>query len=299
MVRKRKTLKAEATPASGISTTRPTATTSTPSSASPPSSKASSSSSSSSNSNQQQQQQQQSTLYFWRASDREHGYLSQWSTAHPFRDPDDPHVVYPTAEHYMMYQKALLFGDRAVAAQVLALASSPSAADSNPRAVKALGRQVKNFDPEVWDRERERVVREGNWAKFSLSCRLEEDEEDDEEDDYDYDDDNENNGDENKNKKKTLNRVWRLGDAADAKSFRAPSFRDVLLATGDRELVEASPLDRIWGVGFRERDAERNRARWGLNLLGRCLMEVREQFRRENEEEQAAAAAGSSGGKIK
>jgi ribA/ribD-fused uncharacterized protein len=47
----------------------------------------------------------------------------------------------------------------------------------------------------------------------------------------------------------------------------------MLLATGEREFVEASPLDRIWGVGFAERDAERNRHRWGKNLLGRLREE--------------------------
>jgi len=53
-----------------------------------------------------------------------------------------------------------------------------------------------------------------------------------------------------------------------------------LLATGDKELVEASPLDRIWGVGFGPRNAEANRAKWGLNLLGKALMEVRAELRK-------------------
>jgi ribA/ribD-fused uncharacterized protein len=41
----------------------------------------------------------------------------------------------------------------------------------------------------------------------------------------------------------------------------AENLRRMLLATGERELVEASPYDRIWGVGFAEKDAERNRHR--------------------------------------
>jgi len=59
-----------------------------------------------------------------------------------------------------------------------------------------------------------------------------------------------------------------------------------LLETGQRELVEASPRDRIWGVGFGEKNAGRNRSKWGLNLLGKALMEVRERIRREESERQ-------------
>lgn len=55
-----------------------------------------------------------------------------------------------------------------------------------------------------------------------------------------------------------------------------------LLATGNRELVEASPRDRIWGVGFGAANAGANRERWGLNLLGKVLMETRERLVREN-----------------
>ena len=61
----------------------------------------------------------------------------------------------------------------------------------------------------------------------------------------------------------------------------AENLRRMLLATGERELVEASPSDRIWGVGFAERDAQRNRHRCGQNLLGRALMDVRTRFREE------------------
>lgn len=48
-----------------------------------------------------------------------------------------------------------------------------------------------------------------------------------------------------------------------------------LLETGDRELVEASPYDQIWGIGFKDVDAEANRQKWGLNLLGKALVKVR------------------------
>jgi ribA/ribD-fused uncharacterized protein len=62
----------------------------------------------------------------------------------------------------------------------------------------------------------------------------------------------------------------------------ADMLRGLLLATGERELVEASPSDRIWGVGYVEKDAGRNRVKWGQNLLGKALMEVRGRIREES-----------------
>jgi ribA/ribD-fused uncharacterized protein len=54
--------------------------------------------------------------------------------------------------------------------------------------------------------------------------------------------------------------------------------RERLVETGNLILVEASPYDRIWGVGFKEDRVMRERERWGLNLLGKALMRVREEF---------------------
>ncbi|WYZ42639.1 hypothetical protein EsH8_VI_000338 [Colletotrichum jinshuiense] len=66
----------------------------------------------------------------------------------------------------------------------------------------------------------------------------------------------------------------------------APELKAQLLATGERELVEASPLDRIWGIGFSpEKAPGSDRSRWGLNLLGKVLMEARTQLREEQEKE--------------
>ncbi|KAI9887787.1 MAG: hypothetical protein M1823_000428 [Watsoniomyces obsoletus] len=61
--------------------------------------------------------------------------------------------------------------------------------------------------------------------------------------------------------------------------------KKVLLETGDKEIVEASPRDRIWGIGFGGKNAPANRHRWGLNLLGKALMEVRAQLVAEKEGE--------------
>jgi predicted NAD-dependent protein-ADP-ribosyltransferase YbiA (DUF1768 family) len=37
-------------------------------------------------------------------------------------------------------------------------------------------------------------------------------------------------------------------------------------------------LDKIWGIGFGAKNAEANRAKWGQNLLGIALMNVRKRI---------------------
>ncbi|MEU0675146.1 NADAR family protein [Streptomyces sp. NPDC006172] len=62
-----------------------------------------------------------------------------------------------------------------------------------------------------------------------------------------------------------------------------PELRRFLLNTGDRVLVEASPVDRVWGIGLTARDdGAWDPQRWkGPNLLGFALMEARERLRSE------------------
>ena len=62
-----------------------------------------------------------------------------------------------------------------------------------------------------------------------------------------------------------------------AKFSQNAGLRQFLLATGKRLLVEASPYDRIWGIGLAadHSDAEKPAAWKGLNLLGFALIEVR------------------------
>jgi len=70
------------------------------------------------------------------------------------------------------------------------------------------------------------------------------------------------------------------------------SMKKKLMATGDKILVEASPFDKIWGVGFGKADAFENRGQWGLNLLGQALMDVRDMFRDEGSETSERSAHG-------
>lgn len=149
--------------------------------------------------------------------------MSQWAYS-PFKaDVEIEGKVetceFVTAEHWMMVKKALLFGDTAIAWEILAT----PAGSNNLARVKALGRKVQNFDEEKWVQERYKIVVEGNLHKFRANKEL----------------------------------------------------RDKLLQTEKKILVEASPRDRIWGVGFGAKNALGQKERWGQNLLGRALEEVR------------------------
>lgn len=103
--------------------------------------------------------------YFWKCSEEPGGALgpgcfSQWWPA-PFKIGD---TEYPTAEHFMMYSKASLFGDDEIAQQIMSTDSC--------REVKALGRKVRGFDSELWREHRFAVVLRANLAKFSQNEEL-------------------------------------------------------------------------------------------------------------------------------
>lgn len=66
--------------------------------------------------------------------------------------------------------------------------------------------------------------------------------------------------------------------------FKLTELREQLLSTGERELVEASPYDTIWGIGMRENHPDvTDKKKWrGQNLLGKLLTELREEIKEEN-----------------
>lgn len=140
--------------------------------------------------------------------------FSQWYKA-PF-ELDGHHFT--SAEQYMMYGKAQLFGDQEIATRILEA--------KHPRQQKALGRQVQGFNDTIWNQEAKSIVYQGNHAKFTQN----------------------------------------------------PELLTVLLATAGKTLVEASPTDRIWGIGLSEEDSRsRQRSTWrGTNWLGEVLTELRE-----------------------
>lgn len=126
--------------------------------------------------------------------------------------------IYPTAEHWMMAGKAKLFGDNEVLEKIYQA--------KTPAEAKKLGRQVRNFDGQLWNAHKYNIVKEGNIHKFSQHEEL--------------------------------------------KTF--------LLNTKDRVLVEASPVDKIWGIGLEASHphAEQPMHWKGENLLGFAIMEARD-----------------------
>ncbi|MFD4430098.1 NADAR family protein [Nocardia sp. NPDC058497] len=157
-------------------------------------------------------------LPFWGHTPRRDGTigtscLSQWWPTVFVVDGTE----FTSAEHYMMWRKALLFDDERIAARVLEV--------KHPSEAKKLGRQIRGFDETAWEQARFEIVVAGNVAKFGQDAAL----------------------------------------------------RTYLLGTGSRVLVEASPVDRIWGIGLAADDPRAaDPAQWrGLNLLGFALMRAR------------------------
>lgn len=65
--------------------------------------------------------------------------------------------------------------------------------------------------------------------------------------------------------------------------FKLPDLRIKMLNTGSREFAEASPYDKIWGIGMRESHPDATiKSKWkGDNLLGKILTEVRNEIQEE------------------
>jgi len=72
-------------------------------------------------------------------------------------------------------------------------------------------------------------------------------------------------------------------DANYAKFSQNPQMYEELMRSGKLELVEASPTDKIWGIGLHETDTRvHNKELWeGTNWLGEAIMQVRDTFQKE------------------
>jgi ribA/ribD-fused uncharacterized protein len=158
-------------------------------------------------------------LYFWGHANPQQKVVgnfcfSQWYPS-PFTVDG---ATYLTAEHWMMAQKAKLFGDHSILAKIM-LCQKPAEA-------KALGRKVANYDDGHWNEKKHEIVVLGNCHKFG----------------------------------------------------QHPLMGAYLRKTGDSVLVEASPVDSVWGIGLAQDHPDAGSVTtWrGENLLGFALMEVRD-----------------------
>ena len=95
--------------------------------------------------------------------------FSQWHAAR-FTVPEG-YLCYSTAkiefncaEQYMMYKKAVHFGDKDIARQIMET--------SQPREQKELGRAVKGFRKDEWERVCIPIVYRGNYFKFIQNPKL-------------------------------------------------------------------------------------------------------------------------------
>ncbi|GAA4898473.1 NADAR domain-containing protein [Tessaracoccus lubricantis] len=160
-------------------------------------------------------------LLFWGHTPDVPGQLDRGCLSENYQaDFEADGEVFRTAQHYVTWRKAQLFGDHHAAQRVLR-AEAPTKA-------RAIGRSVRPFNDEVWKRHRFEIAVAANLAKFGAH----------------------------------------------------PHLLQYLKSTGSKILVEASPIDRVWGIGLSSDDpAAREPARWpGLNIQGFALMEARRQL---------------------
>ena len=100
------------------------------------------------------------TVVCFHNPDEINGFLSNWYLS----DFEIAGVNYSSMEQYMMYQKAILFGDEATARQILST--------TNVGQIKNLGRMVTKYNDVVWNGLRQIVVYNGLLAKFSQNETL-------------------------------------------------------------------------------------------------------------------------------
>ncbi len=146
------------------------------------------------------------------------GPLSPWYDSPFFEwNNDGTYTSYNCAEKYMMYKKALLFGDTDIANKIMNT--------NSPSEIKKLGRMVSGFDSVIWDSHKVAIVYKGNLLKFS----------------------------------------------------QHPELGEALITGTPEKLVEANPKDRIWAIGKSVTDSDlMDIQTWGQNLLGECIMRVRD-----------------------
>lgn len=92
--------------------------------------------------------------------DEAYGYLSNWYLS-DFVIND---ITFTSMEQYMMYQKAMVFGDEEIASRIMST--------TNVGKIKALGRSVSNYNESVWNGMRQVLIYKGLVEKFRQNDSL-------------------------------------------------------------------------------------------------------------------------------
>lgn len=93
------------------------------------------------------------------------GYLSNWYLC----DFKVDNIKFHSGEQWFMYAKALLFGDEEIGQMIL---DTPLYRSGDNKKIKALGRQVSNFDSDIWDKYKMDLIFKGLLEKFSQNQDL-------------------------------------------------------------------------------------------------------------------------------
>lgn len=191
-------------------------------------------------------QKEQEYEFFWKSKSR----FSQWHPAKfVYKD-----ITFSSAEQFMMYSKAKMFGDDVVAQKILdvnnellvkefidgKLTNEDIVNNKNrlyewdklQKKLKDLGREVSGYDDAVWNAKRVAIVSVGSREKYAQN----------------------------------------------------PHLKAELMQHVGKKMVEASPYDKIWGIGLTAADAIKiDPAKWpGDNLLGDILTNTINLFENEN-----------------
>lgn len=92
--------------------------------------------------------------------DEGNGFLSNWFLS----DFIVNGIKFSSLEQYMMYSKAMCFGDKEIASKILST--------DDVSTIKQLGRLVSNYDDHYWNGVRQVVVYEGLLQKFAQNDEL-------------------------------------------------------------------------------------------------------------------------------
>ena len=199
-------------------------------------------------------------IFFWREDEKPYGFLCQWYPS-DFKDPEAHQShVFNCAEQCMMYRKALVLATTNDDNYAAGKAPNPSKTNKTSMGSSRAGKL--GFTAEQLPAAILAAQKPGEQKSLARSVQFTD----------------------------SQLKIWEsikfevVTHGSYMKYAQNAELMARLLATGDRELVEASPTDRVWGIGFAAAVAmDVHRDAWGSNLLGKALMSVRERLRAEQD----------------